>query len=216
MFICNICQRNFKTQQGLNSHIGWHNNDKTGRKTRAGERNPMFGKKATNQFIKAKENGFVLEVKQITKDKISKKNKGFKWSNEQKKKHSEKMHQVILKNPESYSANNVCGRTKIINYNGFKLNGSWELEVAKWLDAHKIKWTNIVEGIKYEWNNKTHLYFPDFYLPELNLFLEVKGYERERDKCKWSVLNNLVILKKREIKLIRNNELYSILSFIQN
>jgi hypothetical protein len=37
----------------------------------------------------------------------------------------------------------------------------------------------------------------------MDYFIEVKGYERDRDKCKWSALNNLIIIKEADIKLIK-------------
>jgi hypothetical protein len=116
------------------------------------------------------------------------------------------MKKAVLENPDSYSANNVSGRTPIIEYNGFYLKGSWELIVAKYLDKLSIKWTNKIDGIPYEWNGSEHLYFPDFYLTEYDMYIEVKGYERERDRCKWRVLDNLIVIKKKEIELIRNNK----------
>lgn len=160
----------------------------------------------TNQFIKAKQMGLEVPlVSDETKKKLSIASKGRKYSDEQREKHSIRMKVIVKENPNSYSANNVSGRTPIIEYNGFYLKGSWELLVAKYLDKLGIKWTNILDGISYEWNNSTHLYFPDFYLTEYDMYIEVKGYERERDRCKWKVLNNLIIIKKTEIELIRNN-----------
>ena len=74
------------------------------------------------------------------------------------------------------------------------------------LDENKIKWTNNIDnGFKYEWNGGIHIYFPDFYLIDYDVYIEVKGYERERDRCKWKSLNNLIIIKKKEIKEILNN-----------
>ena len=93
--------------------------------------------------------------------------------------------------------------TKKFIYNGFELNGSWELLVAKWLDDNNIKWTNKVSPFKYIWNHDEHLYFPDFYLPQHNWYIEVKGYERDRDLCKWNVVPNLIVIKQKEIKEIK-------------
>ena len=131
------------------------------------------------------------------------------WTEERRRQQSETMKKIVERSPGSYSANNVCGRTKkyeMIDYLGSRvmLNGKWEVEVANWLNRQNIKWTNIIkEGFKYIWENSEHLYFPDFYLPEYDLYLEVKGYERERDHCKWKVVKNLVVLKEKEIELIK-------------
>jgi hypothetical protein len=173
--------------------------------------------KPSNQFIKAKQLGLDIPIiSKETREKISKSVKGRVYSDEHKKKISNIMKATVLANPDSYSSNNVSGRTPIIEYNGFKLKGSWELLVAQYLDNLSIKWTNKVEGIPYEWNNSIHLYFPDFYLIDYDLFIEVKGYERERDRCKWKVLDNLIIFKKKEIDLIKNNSSIVELNTITN
>lgn len=160
----------------------------------------------TNQYIKAKQSGLEKPVvSDETRKKISIGSKiaaAKYWSNETRKQRSEIMKRVVQENPDSYSANNVCGRTKKFLYNGFELTGSWELIVAKWLDENNIKWTNKINPFTYTWNDTDHLYFPDFYLPDLDWYIEVKGYERERDLCKWAVVPNLVIIKQKEIKEI--------------
>ena len=159
--------------------------------------------KPSNQFTKAKENGEVWEVSDETKSKISNAFKGKKLSDVHKKKIQIAMKRAVIENPESYSSNNVSGRTPIITYNGFKLKGTWELETAKWLDSRNIKWTNILSGFEYEWNGGTHIYYPDFYLIDYDRYIEVKGYERDRDKSKWKVVKDLIVLKKNEITKIK-------------
>ena len=66
-------------------------------------------------------------------------------------------------------------------------------------------------------NNSEHLYFPDFYVKDLDLYIEVKGYETERDKVKWNTCKNkgikLLVLKKNEIYQIKNNNFISIENF---
>ncbi|MFA5586614.1 MAG: hypothetical protein WDA02_08765 [Saccharofermentanales bacterium] len=210
MEICKICKKEFKTKQGLNSHMGYHSNPNRksnfsdyNRKIKNGE----LSKINSNQFIKAKNEGKKIEVSEETRKKLSIASKKQKWSEERRKKHSESMTKAVEENPLSYSANNVCGRTKLIKYKETKLNGKWELEVAKWLDINNIKWTNIINGFNYEWNGKIHKYFPDFYLTDFNIYIEVKGYQRDRDIQKWKSLSNLIVLKKQEIKLIKDNKL---------
>ena len=163
--------------------------------------------KAINHFIKAKQLGLPKPtISDETRKKISLKSKETAkqyWNDETRLFRSEIMKQVVRNNPDSYSANNICGRTKKITYNGFTLNGSWELIVAQWLDRNNIKWTNKIEPFQYIWNDNTHLYFPDFYLIDYDWYIEVKGYERERDRCKWLAVKNLVVIKQKEIKEIK-------------
>jgi hypothetical protein len=164
-------------------------------------------KEFTNQFTKAKKEGRVVIVSSETREKISKELKGRIWSSEQKRKHSERMKKVVKDNPLSYSAKNISGRVKNLVYKDKIVKGSWELLVAKKLDSENIKWDNEIDGIEYFWNGSKHLYFPDFYLEEFDIYLEVKGYQRDRDLAKWKVLNNLIVLKLFEISLIKENKL---------
>jgi hypothetical protein len=159
----------------------------------------------SNQHTKAKERGEVVVVSEETKRKIGNAVRGRQMPIEEIERRKIAMKKAVLQNPNSYTANNVSGRTPIIEYNGFKLKGSWELETAKWLDRNNIKWTNILDGFEYDWNGSTHLYYPDFYLTEIDYYIEVKGYERERDRAKWKVVKNLTIIKKNEIDMIKNN-----------
>ena len=123
-----------------------------------------------------------------------------------KKKHSVIMSKVVLDNQESYTSSNVCGRVKVQNYKNEKFHGKWEVEVVKWLEKNNITYIRKVSPFKYFWNGAMHLYFPDFYLPDYDYYVEVKGYETERDVCKWSVVNNLLIIKKKEIQQIKENK----------
>jgi hypothetical protein len=54
------------------------------------------------------------------------------------------------------------------------LRSSWEYLVCKYLDT--LKYEFVYEGFdfKYTIENKEHVYIPDFYIRELDLFLEVK------------------------------------------
>lgn len=147
--------------------------------------------------------------KSETINKLKKSSKDFNekyWSDEKRKEHSLLMMSVIKENPNSYSVNNVSGRAKIIEYNGKKLKGNWELFIAKLLDNFDIKWTNDIKPIPYFWNNTWHLYFPDFYLTDYDKYIEVKGYERERDRKKWENVKNLIVIKEKDIDILKINE----------
>jgi len=108
------------------------------------------------------------------------------WTAEERERHSMSMKRAVRENPDSYSKNNVSGRVKIVEYNGVKLKGSWELITAQWLDSINVKWKAEVNPQEYIWNNSTHLYFPDFYLTDYDVYIEVKGYKRDRDDAKWT------------------------------
>jgi hypothetical protein len=148
--------------------------------------------------------------------KISEFHKKFQrelWTPEKRKEHALKMKKVVDENPDSYSRHNVCGRvksTKILDSlgNETKCNGKWELLVAEYLTKNNIRWTNKIEDeFRYEWNKSIHRYFPDFKLLDIpNTYIEVKGYQRERDLAKWNQFPyKLIIIKKHEILEIKNN-----------
>ena len=81
------------------------------------------------------------------------------------------------------------------------LQGTWEYKFAEFLDKKNIQWEKNRVGYKYNFDNKILLYFPDFWLKDLNLYVEVKGYETEKDKEKWKQFPfKLFVVKKQEIK----------------
>ena len=50
--------------------------------------------------------------------------------------------------------------------------------------------------------NQISCYTPDFWVEELNGYLEIKGYETELDRCKWKQFSEtLTVWKKKELKI---------------
>lgn len=83
-----------------------------------------------------------------------------------------------------------------IKYNDITFHSTWEVKYAKWLDDQNIKWSRPNKGFSYLYNNKILKYYPDFFLIQSNLFIEIKGYETLKDKAKWeSFPLNLKILR---------------------
>lgn len=72
-----------------------------------------------------------------------------------------------------------------IMYNGILLDSSWELALAKRLDELQIKWIR-PEPIHWtDSDNNPHKFFPDFYLPDHDLYLDPKNkhaYNVQRNK----------------------------------
>lgn len=168
------------------------------------ELNPQR-RKGSNQFTKYPD----CKVRDETRRKLSERNLGKIWSEEKKRRHSIIMKEVVKNNPDSYSSKNVCGRLQKYTFNGMTFTGKWELEVAKSLHSNNIRFTNIVNPFEYVWDDGVHLYFPDFYLMDYDIYIEVKGYIRERDICKWSVIKNLFVITRTEIENINNNEFWT-------
>lgn len=65
--------------------------------------------------------------------------------------------------------------SKSIEYKGVKLDSKYEYEVAKNLDESHIKWKRPSYMIWKDENGIKHRYYPDFYLPEFNVYLDPKN-----------------------------------------
>jgi hypothetical protein len=125
------------------------------------------------------------------------------WQDESvRKKHKESMLRAVKENPESYTSANR-GRTKQIIIDNIKLQGQWEVDFYLWAKSQGLEPKRPTESFQYEWNG-VRWYHPDFYIESLDLYVEVKGYETDRDRAKWLTFpKNLLIIKAKEIKQIR-------------
>ena len=204
-YICKYCGKVCKNTNSLKQHeIRCKLNKNRIDMSYVNDIRPAKGHKGTNHFIKAKELGLcVPSVSDETRAKISAKAQLRRHSEESKLLIKQSMQRAVKEHPESYSAANVNGRVKKIEYNGEILDGGWELLVAQYLDSNDIKWQRPLSGFEYFWDNSTHTYYPDFYLPDYDSYIEVKGYERNRDLCKWAVVPKLIVIKRQEIKQIQ-------------
>lgn len=127
------------------------------------------------------------------------------------KRHSQKTKQKISKKRIEYLESGK--NSKWFDVNGVKVQGTWERNVAEWLTKNKIKWTR--GRLRYCGHR---LYTCDFFLEEHNLFIEVKGFMRERDKFKlFKVLeyNNidLRILEKNDYHRLDSLNIFDIPKF---
>lgn len=110
------------------------------------------------------------------------------------RKHSEvtkkKMSDDIKKR---YAAGWECkaGRCKKYEYTSpiagnIKLDGTWELSVAKYLDTLGVSWERNKKRFEYiREDGRCSTYQPDFFVADWDLFIEVKGYETDLDRLKW-------------------------------
>jgi len=104
-----------------------------------------------------------------------------------------------------------AGRCKKIKYfsticGEILLDGSWELLFAKWLDKNVINWIRNKNRFSYYFDEKDRFYTPDFYIKDFDLYVEVKGYETEKDRSKWKQFPyKLKVIKEDQIKLLKNN-----------
>ena len=78
----------------------------------------------------------------------------------------------------------LCGKGKRGWYKGYMCQSSWELAFVVYHIDHDIKIERNTQGFPYIWENKKHTYFPDFYLPGSDTYIEVKGFLDDKSKEK--------------------------------
>lgn len=143
------------------------------------------------------------------------------WTDEMKqrmaKKFSERITEMI-KNGQSISPG-----WKKFPYKNIILRSSWERIMAKFLDIHNVKWEYETLIIPYcdTTRDKVASTIPDFYLPEYNAIIEVKGkhFDAVQTKDKMDAINafgyNTFLIGYSHIKRIKKNDL-TILKAIKN
>lgn len=98
-----------------------------------------------------------------------------------------------------------AGRCKKIHYNSpiagdILIDGTWELYIAKYLDSINVKWIRNTKKFSYiNFKNKESKYTPDFYIYDSDLYIEVKGYETDLDRCKWQQFTEKLFVIKKEL-----------------
>lgn len=78
-------------------------------------------------------------------------------------------------------------KVKNLNDVEFSVRGMWELNVAKRLNELGYIWIK-ANSISYM-TDYTHHYTPDFYIPELDLYIEVKGRYPNTDRIKMKAVH---------------------------
>lgn len=140
----------------------------------------------TNQFIKAENLGLNKPlVSNETKEKLSNNKIGKKLSNNIKT----KIKNSIKNNINNNNWHLSFSKSRIVEYKGINFLGSWEANFAKYLDDHNIKWERPNKYFDYVFENENHKYLPDFYLPDYNIYIEIKGYPTNKDFAKWEQFN---------------------------
>lgn len=202
MFICQYCSKECKNSNSHKNHerVCPQNANRV-------YVNGMTGRKGSNQFIKAAECGLDKpQVSDTTRQKLSEASTRYgktRFADPlSRKKHSDAMKAAVINHPQSYTASNR-GRVKQIEKYGIKFQGNWELQYYEYCVENGIQIERNERGFPYEWNG-VRTYYPDFYLPQEDLFIEVKGYETERDRAKWRDFPlKLKVIRKSDIKEFR-------------
>lgn len=96
------------------------------------------------------------------------------------------------------------GSKKYFYYKGIALESSWELEVAILLDSLNIKWIRPKPMQYLDQENKSRMYYPDFYLTDYNIFLDPKNeYCMRRDAYKMQQIENQITIVYGNLTIIK-------------
>lgn len=171
-FKCEFCNRIFNRISDKHQHERWCINNPN-REIRKGNSSSlkwiesMKHRKNSNQFIKNKELGTPL----LKGNNPNKNGNGFKHHSEESKNKIREARKRILR--EKPSNNNL--RRKSYEFNGDILDSRYEVIVAKELFKNEIKYEVKPHYLEYILNEENHLYFPDFYLHEYDVYLDPKN-----------------------------------------
>jgi hypothetical protein len=136
-------------------------------------------KKCIEASIKANSHPMSKEIKNKIKESMKGKNKGKR--------------SALFGKPAPF--------IKKIKYKGIKMRSSWEVAYAKYLDRQGIKW--LYESKTFDLGDTT--YTPDFYLPESDTYVEIKGRWFGDSKKKFDLFRkkyysmNIILLMKKEL-----------------
>lgn len=209
-YLCPYCNKEF-TKMGICSHIilshlnikRQHNNLKEYiEKVKLG-----ILPKNKNQFQLAKERGEEYIVSNETRNKMSLLKKGQRMSNNAREKISKARSKFLEEVGRGGFTKIKWYKIKNIKQEEFIVRGNWEYEIAEILNNENIYWIRKIY-LKYVKNEVIKTYCPDFYIPEYNIYIEVKGYFSQVDKEKINlVINqneiNLLLIFEKDLKKIR-------------
>lgn len=91
-------------------------------------------------------------------------------------------------------------------YKGFYYDSSWELIWIKYALNNGIVFERNTEGFPYIYKGAAHKYYPDFYLPEEDRYVEIKGYKSTQWEAKKAAFPyKLEVISKKEIEYLRSS-----------
>lgn len=173
LYVCE-CGKEFKKSQSINAHFSHcliHRKGKPILDKFKGKQNWSKGlTKDTDNRIKNQNNAW---KKGLAEGKFKPNRLGKKLSPEVKQ----------LLSLKASSKNNGYVKTKYYEIfcphenKNVKVQGTWEFKYAQYLNENDIKWQRPSNPLHYKIENDYfHSYYPDFYLPDNNEFVEIKGY----------------------------------------
>ena len=181
--ICKHCQKSFNIENESKGFMANH--------SRWCHENPKRKQYSEDLVSRAKSTAYTKDVNEKRNASISELHKNGNYSHIDRgasmrgKKHSEESKKKM--SIGSLASNHRRLRKGVIEYNGILLDSSWELALAKRLDFLNIVWERPLPIKWTDEDNIEHNYFPDFYLPEYDIYLDPKNpqaFKVQRNKIK--------------------------------
>lgn len=177
--VCNLCSKEFPSKNSLKRHeIQEHGRQKHAKGVDGWKNEPgrwEAANKKAGETLKRKYASGELKPTWL----------GRHLTNETREKISKSRIKFML-NHEDTGRRPSVKWYKVSNINGenFSQQGTWERDFALWLNSKGILWIKR-KVLNYITEDGIHrMYIPDFYLPELNVYVEIKGLFNEDDKQK--------------------------------
>lgn len=137
---------------------------------------------------------------------------GRSWTKAQRIAHMHIMQKTVRENPDSYRGRFFRGYSPVV-IDGVNYDSRWEFKVCQYFDAQGITYRRDCPGFPYTHKGVERTYFPDFYLPGLKMYVEVKGLATTRDLSKWlGFKHKLVVLSHTSIKHITSGGRFDFIS----
>jgi hypothetical protein len=185
--ICNLCQREFKTYQALNSHK-WRSHTEKGKGHKpTGNNKSPWNKgltKDTDERVKKNGTSFSENLKSGKTEN--------KWTGRKHKK------ETIKKLSRNGGYRKGSGRGKSGWYKGYWCDSTWELAWVIYNIDKGIIFERNTEGFEYFYLGKKFKYYPDFIMGET--YYEIKGFMDKKNLSKIDQFHHkLVIISEKEI-----------------
>jgi hypothetical protein len=206
--LCPVCLKEFKTILSGNKHEKQYCSRACCNKLNLGDRhskNTLI--KVSNSLKKQNKittikltckicnNTFYITNKQKSKITCSSKCRGIYFSNKSK------AGEIDFSNTGGYREKS--GRGRYGWYKGYYCASSWELAWVIYNLDNKIKFERNLKGFEYFFNGKTYKYYPDFYIPDTDEYIEIKGFINDKTLSKIEQFpKKITILYKNEMKSI--------------
>lgn len=159
------------------------------------EKHPQFCKHgAWNKGLTKETNASLKKCSETIKQKLANGEIIPTWTG---KKHSEETKQKISNTQsKNVATGKILGHRKDVEFYScknlndeeFLVRGTWELNVAEKLNSQNILWIRDQKIEYQDLNGNKHTYTPDFYLPQTDEYIEVKGLFPESDKQKMDLV----------------------------